>query len=145
MADVMADKSPNAVDQTPQCTDNGTPEPSSFLASQNDDSPYPDEESRPSTALGERAMADVMADKSPNAVDQTPQCSTLVDELILVKATYMVLVAEPGHSFGFYQYQFINESAALGCLIDSIWRFDRERSSRRPWSRIGGRRIGIAK
>jgi hypothetical protein len=34
-------------------TDNGTPEPSSFLASQNDDSPYPDEESRPSTALGD--------------------------------------------------------------------------------------------
>jgi hypothetical protein len=34
-------------------------------------------------------MADVMADKSPNAVDQTPQCSTLVDELILVKAKRM--------------------------------------------------------
>jgi hypothetical protein len=31
-------------------------------------------------------MADVMADKSPNVVDQTPQCSAFVDELILLKA-----------------------------------------------------------
>ncbi|KAJ5963571.1 Leucine rich repeat 4 [Penicillium vulpinum] len=33
--------------------ENGTPESGSFLASQSDDSPYPDEGSRPSTALGD--------------------------------------------------------------------------------------------
>lgn len=41
-------------------------------------------------------MADVM-DKSPNVVDQTPQCSTFVDESILLKAKRMSRCSDHYH------------------------------------------------